>query len=464
MLHASYQADKTLLGQYASAVVLGLGKTGYSVVRYLRKAGLTVAVADTRATPPYLSDIKRDHPEVETFLGDFDETTLARFPLIVLSPGLPLSMPALQLARQQGARIVGDIELFIEANTQPLIAITGSNGKSTVTTLVGEMCRAGGMQPWVAGNIGVPALDALTDQVTYDLAVLELSSFQLETTSTVGADAAAILNVSADHMDRYGSHGDYLLAKARILRGAKRGILPRHDNQLRQITNIGKPLSFGLDAPESDCEFGVKRDKKYRWLMKGDQRLIRLRDIPLLGLHNIENVLAAYALIDFLQLSAEKVKQAVLDFKGLPHRMQTVIQHQGVTWVNDSKATNIGATSTALQNLEQPIIWIAGGQGKGADFSALAKAITPKIKYLILFGEDALSIQSALTGLLPINLVDDMQQAVDFAAQLAVKGDVVLLSPACASFDMYKSFEHRGDDFTALVKARLGSTLEDDAA
>lgn len=443
------------ISRHSAATVVGLGATGYSVVRYLRARGLDVVVVDSREAPSLLSQLQQAYPEVSVRLGSFADQELEAEHLIVASPGVALSEPMLRNAKQANATIVGDIELFLQENEQPVIAITGSNGKSTVTSLVGDMCRCSNMQPLVAGNIGVPVLDALTDTVSYDIAILELSSFQLETTSQVKAEAAAILNVSADHMDRYDSMGDYLLAKARILRGAKRAVVPRHDEQLNQITNVSHSLSFDLDEPSNDSEFGVIRHSNYRWLAKGSERLIKLRRIPLIGLHNVKNVLAAFALVDFLELPREHLVDAVKLFKGLPHRMQTVLENNQVTWVNDSKATNVGATSTALLNLEQDVVWIAGGQGKDADFSALRDAIAGNIRQLILFGEDAGKIEQALTGLLPIQRVNDMQAAVKLAQKVATENSIVLLSPACASFDMYKNFEQRGEDFTQCAQALI---------
>jgi len=448
----AYNSDHSVVQQYSTAMVFGLGATGYSVVRYLRARDIQVSVMDSRKTPPLMRQLSKNYPGVDCHFGAYEPSLIEGIALIIASPGVSLNLPILQRAKQNGAHIIGDIELFVQESSKPLIAITGSNGKSTVTSLVGHMCRSAGLKPWVAGNIGVPALDALTDQVDYDLAVLELSSFQLETTRHVPAMAAAILNISADHMDRYDSMGDYVLAKARILRGADQAVLPRHDDRLSQITSAGKSLKFALDEPANDSEFGVRRMSNYRWLMKGDQRLIKLRDIPLIGLHNVKNVLAAFALVDFLELPLKSLVSAVSSFTGLAHRMQTVCVGSGVTWVNDSKATNIGATSTALKNLEKEVIWIAGGQGKGADFSELRDAITSNIKMLILLGEDADQIERALTDLLPIKRVNDMREAVEYAGEHAQDQSIVLLSPACASFDMYESFEHRGDDFSDAVK------------
>jgi len=447
-----YNPNQTLLAQYRAATVVGLGVTGYSAARYLRARGLEVLVVDSREQPPLASEFSREFPEVAVQFGTFHTEQLSDADLIVASPGIALSEPMLKHAKQQGAHIVGDIELFLQENEQPVIAITGSNGKSTVTTLVGAMCQHAGMQPLVAGNIGKPVLDALSDSQSYDLAVLELSSFQLETTHQVPAESAAILNISADHMDRYDSMGGYVLAKARIMRGAKRAVMPKHDEWLAQITNVSQILGFELEEPANDDEFGLIRKSGKRWLVKGATRLMALRDIPLVGLHNAKNVLSAFALVDFLNLPIETLVEAVKSFSGLAHRMQTISTANGITWVNDSKATNIGATATALSNLEQNVVWIAGGQGKGADFSELKEIVSSNIKQLVLIGEDASSIESALDGLLPISHASDMQKAVDQASSVADAGDIVLLSPACASFDMFRGFEHRGDEFSRCVE------------
>jgi len=449
----TYNPEQSLIDQYRSAAVIGLGATGYSAVRYLRARGLDVVVMDSRVEPPLADQLKAHFPEVMCHFGEFDYRHIKTISLVVASPGVALSEPLLRKAQYEGARIVGDIELFLQENQKPVIAITGSNGKSTVTTLVGKMCTSGGLDTLVAGNIGAPVLDALTDQNGFDIAVLELSSFQLETTYSVPAESAAILNISADHMDRYDSMGDYVLAKARILRGAKRVVLPRHDEQLKQISNASDVLHFDLDEPSSDSDFGIKRQSNYRWLMHGEQRLVKLVDVPLIGLHNIKNVLSAFALVDFLNLPLLNLVEAVKSFKGLSHRMQTVATINDVAWVNDSKATNIGATSVALMNLEKDVIWIAGGQGKGADFTELQDAITGHVRHVILIGEDAPLIANALEEKLPIEFAQSMQEAVEKANQFATQNSIVLLSPACASFDMFDGFEHRGDVFKTCVES-----------
>ena len=453
----TYNSNQSSVSQYSAAAVIGLGATGYSVVRYLRARGLDVVVLDSKVEPPLAAKVKQNYPEVACYFGEFDYVNIANQSLIVASPGVALTEPLLKEAKYEGARIIGDVELFLEENSKPVIAITGSNGKSTVTTLVGDMCQAAGVAPLVAGNIGVPVLDSLTDAAAFDVAVLELSSFQLETTFNLRADAAAILNISADHMDRYDSMGSYVLAKARVLRGAKRAVLPRHDEQLKQITTVGDVIQFDLDEPNHESGYGIKRESNKRWLMHGNKRLMALEDIPLIGLHNVKNVLSAFALVDFLNLPLADLVSGVKQFSGLAHRMQTVAITNGVAWVNDSKATNIGAASTALKSVEKDIIWIAGGQGKGADFNELRDAITKHVKHLVVLGDDASAIADALDGLLPITHVDNMSNAVKTANQYAKDNMVVLLSPACASFDMFNSFEHRGEVFIECVDSITGS-------
>lgn len=451
----SINSQAKLTEQYGSATVIGLGATGYSVARYLLSRGLGVTVMDSRVLPPLAKEFEREFPNVTTVFGAFDTEVVIADDLIVASPGVSLKEPLLREAKRNGAYIVGDIELFLQENTQPVIAVTGSNGKSTVVTLVGKMCQDSGLETLVAGNIGKPALDALTDAQAYDIVVLELSSFQLEATYQVPAHAAAILNISADHMDRYDSMGDYVLAKARILRGAQRAILPSHDEWLQQITNANIVTNFELEKPANDADFGMVRKSGDRWLTKGDSKLMRVRDIPLIGLHNVKNVLSAFALVDFLNLPLDGLVETVKSFKGLAHRMQIVAKNRGVLWVNDSKATNVGATSTALSSLEEGVIWIAGGQGKGADFKELKHSVSANVKQLILIGEDADQIEAALAGLLPIVRSANLSSAVDVAADAAVRGDVVLFSPACASFDMYQNFEQRGSAFIECVERKL---------
>jgi len=406
MLLPTTQTQTSILAEHSAAMIVGLGVTGYSAVRYLLARGLCVSVMDSRAEPILAKRLADEFPEVNCYFGEFDSALLSAQSLIVLSPGVALHEPALRQAKSAGVEIVGDIELFLQENQQPVIAITGSNGKSTVT----------------------------------------------ETTARVPALAAGFLNISADHMDRYESMGDYILAKARIFRGAESAIIPRRDVDIKQVANTPSVLNFELDEPSNDNEFGIS---KGGWLSKGQQRLMRREDIPLIGQHNIKNVLAAFALVDRLSLSLEGQVSAVKNFSGLAHRMQTVASVNGVVWVNDSKATNIGATATALSSVDCEVIWIAGGQAKGADFTDLRDAISKNIKLLILFGEDAKKIESALSGALEIKSVSDLRSAVNVAGENAQENNIVLFSPACASFDMYKNFEQRGDDFVKHTNAWL---------
>jgi len=432
----SINSQISLIEHYRSVTVIGLGATGYSVVRYLLERGLNVTVYDSRKAPPMAEQLKKHFPDVVTVFGAFDAETAIADDLIVTSPGVSLKEPLLRQAKRDGAHIVGDIELFLQENDKPVIAVTGSNGKSTVVSLLGKMCEDGGLNTLVAGNIGKPALDALVDGQEFDVVILELSSFQLEATYFVPAESAAILNISADHMDRYDSMGEYVLAKARILRGAKRAILPSHDEWLQQISNANTVIHFELEEPASELDFGIARKSGVRWLVKGKNKIMPLKDVPLVGLHNAKNVLSAFALIDFLDLPLAGLVNSVMNFNGLSHRMQTIAKHNDVLWVNDSKATNVGATSTALNSLENGIIWLAGGQGKGADFNELKHCVNANIKQLILIGEDAKKIENAVIGLLPIEHAKDLDAAVDAAA-------------------MFRDFEHRGESFMASVERRI---------
>ena len=450
--------DKLHIDRFKRATVIGLGLTGYSAVRYLVSQGLLVSVVDAKSKPALAEKLSKEFPQVNTQFGNFDEHEFED-DLLILSPGVPRALASVKNAIKQGKTVAGDIELFLQANEKPVIAITGSNGKSTVTELVGHLCRAGQLQPLVAGNIGRPALDALSDQVDYDVAVLELSSFQLESINSVAAESATILNISEDHMDRYASLGDYILTKAKILKGAKLAVLPRHDALGDQITVSASLRSFDLDEPANDDEYGVVRVSGRRWLMKGKQKLMQVAEVPLVGLHNVKNVLAAFALTEFLAIPIQALSRAVKEFVGLPHRMQTVARANNLTWVNDSKATNVGATATALNSIEKQLIWIAGGQGKGADFSPLRHAMSAKLLRAILVGEDADKIEQAISGSVQIDRAETIYSAVQMAAQIGAEHAteskqevIVMLSPACASFDMYQNYEKRGEDFSDCVR------------
>ncbi len=441
----------------ANALVVGLGITGMSAVRYLRRRGYAVSVADSRAHPPNADRLQHDFPEVGLHTGDFATPAWRSADLVVLSPGVSPTDPALPRERNPDAEIVGDVELFAREVTAPVIAITGSNGKSTVTALVGEMCRAGGASVEVAGNIGVPVLDLVSGSaVDPDLYVLELSSFQLETTSSLKPLAATVLNVTRDHMDRYASVADYVAAKRRIYRGCARAIVNRDDPLTRVLVPASRePVTFGAGPPPRDVDYGLLADGDGVWLARGAHRLVNTAALALNGAHNRANVLAAMALCEAAGVRTDAMVDAAIRFRGLPHRSELIAEQDAVSWINDSKATNVGATVAALDGIDAPVILIAGGQGKDADFSALCDPVARRARAVIVYGEDAEVLERTLTGTVPVCQVADLSAAVDRAAELAEPGDCVLLSPACASFDMFRGFAHRGDEFRRLVRERL---------
>ncbi|MAL99904.1 MAG: UDP-N-acetylmuramoyl-L-alanine--D-glutamate ligase [Alteromonadaceae bacterium] len=436
-------------------LVVGLGQTGLSCVRYLRAQGCDVVVADSRAAPPGLAELKSNWPEVECHSGPFDPALFRRFNELLVSPGVSLAEPAIQAAAKAGAVLSGDIDLFSKAAQAPIVAITGSNGKSTVTTLVGEMARGAGLRVAVGGNIGVPALDLLDEAV--QLYVLEVSSFQLETTDVLGARAATILNISDDHMDRYASRMDYFQAKQRIFRGCRVAVV-NVDEPLSQplLRDDMAVRSFAVDRVNPDT-FSTRTDEGERWVTWGFDNLIPVRELGVKGDHNIANVMAALALGQAAELPFEAMVEAIKQFRGLPHRCQLVREVGGVNYINDSKGTNVGASVAAINSLadgEHKIVLIAGGDGKGADFSPLAKPVAAHCRALITLGRDADRLMAVLSGQVPVaEKVNAMADAVARAADLAQPGDTVLLSPACASLDMFRNFEDRGEQFARAVEA-----------
>ena len=437
------------------AVVVGLGQTGLSCVRYLRARGYAVTAVDSRAEPPQAGVLATSYPDVQLYRGGFDPRAFADTQLVVVSPGVSIRERPIADAAARGAEIVGDVELFARAVQAPVIAITGSNGKSTVTTLVGAICKAAGMNAVVAGNIGVPVLDTLADQAA-DVYVLELSSFQLETTVSLNARAATVLNLTPDHMDRYRDVDDYAQAKARIFRGDGIAVVNRDDAIVcAMATPERRAISFGLDAPPTPADFGVLAHGGQDWLAQGARLLMPTDDIPIPGRHNVANVLAAMALAHSFDIPIEPMTRAVRSFRGLPHRTELVAEADGVRWYNDSKGTNVGATVAALNGMTSRVILIAGGDGKGADFTPLRPAVAAHARAVVLIGRDAPQIERALAGAVPLAHARDMDAAVRAAQELAQPGDVVLLSPACASFDMFRNYEHRGAVFTQAVNALL---------
>ncbi|MEW9899401.1 UDP-N-acetylmuramoyl-L-alanine--D-glutamate ligase [Chitinivorax sp. PXF-14] len=450
--------------QGQQVVVLGAGETGLSCAKWLASHGARVRVADSRDNPPNLDALRAALPGVEILAGAFGTHTFAGCDFAVASPGVPLATPAIAAAIESGLRVVGDVELFAEAiagTKSKVIAITGANGKTTVTTLVGEMCRTAGLDTVVAGNIGLAVLDALTglNGRVPDVFVLELSSFQLETTHTLAADAAAVLNVTEDHMDRYAGMADYAAAKARIFHGAGVQVLNREDEWCRGMVQEGRAaVWFGLDRAPAGQAYGLIEQHGETWLALDSQPLLAVDDMQLAGLHNAANALAALALCRAIGLDWAPLLDTLRSFKGLPHRVEFVEAVNGVAYYDDSKGTNVGATVAALNGLKQKAVLIAGGDGKGQDFSPLKAAVTHACRAVVLIGRDAPLIRATLADSgVPLLDAADMDVAVAESAKLAQPADVVLLSPACASLDMFRNYAHRAEVFIAAVKRLPGA-------
>jgi UDP-N-acetylmuramoylalanine--D-glutamate ligase len=455
-------------------LVVGLGKTGLSVARYLLRHGIPVAIVDSRAEPPGLKQLRADLPaDVALFLGGFEDAVFDRAEQIIVSPGVALTTPQIQAARERGIATMGDIELFAQVATAPVVAITGSNGKSTVTTLLNAMAQRAGVTVRTGGNIGTPALDLVGDTEP-DLYVLELSSFQLETTQSLQPAAAVVLNISADHMDRYpgmeayalnisADHMDrypgmeaYAAAKQAIYRHAALQIVNADDPAAARLADPDRPQVRYTQQTPAAGEYGICAREGITWLACGDEMIMPVSEIGMAGRHNTVNALAALALGAAVGLPRDAMVETLREFHGLPHRMQRVSEHNGVTWYNDSKGTNVGATLAAIDGVDTRVVLIAGGDAKGADLSPLADALQRKGRGAVLIGKAAAELQSLLAGVLPVELADAMTQAVELAAGMAQPGDAVLLSPACASTDMYRDFRERGDVFVAAVR-ELGS-------
>lgn len=456
--------------QGKTVLVLGLGESGLAMAQWLTRQGARVRVADSRQAPPHAAELQRSAPAAVLLTGSFNEELLDGADLVGLSPGLSLTEPVVTAAARRGIPVVGEIELFAGALRElglrdrcQVIAITGTNGKTTTTALAGALCRAAGKVTAVAGNIGPAALAALMAcQDSGKLPaiwVLELSSFQLETTVCLEPDAAAVLNLSDDHLDRYAGMDDYAAAKARIFAGSGVQVLNRQDARVMAMAHAGRRrLTFGLDAPEAAEDFGLDGG----WLMQGGERLMRADELAVSGLHNAANALAALALCRAIGLPLAPLLPALREFKGLPHRVERLAEIEGVAWYDDSKGTNVGATVAALEGLGRKVVLIAGGDGKGQDFSPLGPALADHARALVLIGRDAMNIETAVAGCgIPITHAQDMDQAVRKAAVAARAGDAVLLSPACASFDMYRNYTHRAEVFAQAVRELAQSRLKE---
>ena len=435
-------------------VVVGLGVTGLSCARYLRRRGVPFSVVDTRPDAPGLEEFRRAMPEVPVYAGEYPPGLVAAAAELVVSPGVAMDDPLVAQARAAGVSIVGDIDLFVREAAAPVVGITGSNAKSTVTELVGQMARDAGLNVGVGGNLGTPALDLLDPERA--LYVLELSSFQLERAGELGLAVATVLNITPDHLDRHGSMPSYHLAKHRIFRGCRKVVVNGDDPLTIPLLGPGvEVISWRLGKPQPQG-FGVVEEAGEETLCQGLTPLLPRRELGLVGRHNVANALAALALGYAAGLPLAGMVATLRRFRGLPHRCQQVAELGGVTYVNDSKGTNIGATIAALEGMGagRNILLIAGGQGKGADFTQLQPAVARHCKLVLLLGEDAPALQAALEGHAPVTRVASMAEAVTIAAARAGAGDVVLLSPACASFDMFTDYANRGDVFSEAV-ARL---------
>jgi UDP-N-acetylmuramoylalanine--D-glutamate ligase len=451
--------------QGKNVLVLGLGDTGLSAIRWLAQRGARLRAADTRAAPPSLGALRNEQPGVRVALGSFDETLLEGVDTVVASPGIALREPLLRAAVARGLEVIGDIEIFARevARHSPgarVLGITGTNGKSTVTALAGAMGRAAGFDTVVAGNIGPPVLDALDKSRRSGVAaaslprlyVIELSSYQLETTSSLALDAAAMLNLTQDHMDRYDSMEDYARAKRRIFRHAHTRVVNRDDAWSSGMAGGERTFTFGLGVPRSADAWGLDAAKTH--ILRGAEKIAELSAMPLTGLHNAANAMAAHALMSAIEAPPQALARTLKEFKGLEHRVEFVTEAKGVRFYDDSKGTNVGATVAALDGFRDPVVLIAGGDGKGQDFAPLAPAVKSRARAVVLMGRDAPLIAAALAKSgVPLARANSMQEAVESAFAFARPGDAVLLSPACASFDMFRDYGHRGALFAIAARA-----------
>jgi len=428
-------------------LVLGLGDTGLSLARWIAREGGRVRMADSRRDPPRSKEYQTDFAG-ELHTGAFSTALLDDVDVVCVSPGLVLQEKVIQEAAARGLPVLGDIELFAWHARQPVLGVTGTNGKSTVTALAGHLLRSAGVDCEVAGNIGPPVLQAFEKRLHSGKLprawVLELSSYQLETTWSLAPAAAAMLNLTEDHFDRYASLDDYGAAKARIFFGAGTQVLNRDDPRSVAMAQPGKTvLTFGLDAPPTPQDFGVAVNR----LVQGNTEILPVDQLPIRGLHNVANALAASALASVMGVGPEALSRGLKTFKGLPHRLQLVATRRGVEWYDDSKGTNVGATAAALRGLGRKAVLILGGDGKGQDFSPLKDPVSRHAAKVLLIGRDAPLIEKVVGG----QRCSSLEEAVQKASEIAKAGEAVLLSPACASFDMFRDYRHRGEVFAQAV-------------
>jgi UDP-N-acetylmuramoylalanine--D-glutamate ligase len=455
-------------------LVLGLGESGLAIARWCAKCGARLRVADTRAKPPGAEELAAAIPGLELVTGPFEAGLLEGVDRVAVSPGLDPRGGIIALARERGIPVTGELELFAEAlnelgqrgNTR-ILAITGTNGKTTTTALTGALCTAAGLDTAVAGNISPAALTVLLERLEAgrplpECWVLELSSFQIETMASLAPEAATVLNVSDDHLDRYADLAAYAATKACIFQGGGVQVLNRQDPRVAAMAEAGRRVfTFGADEPAGPDDFGLRQENGETWLVRGRQRRLRQADLQLAGLHNVANALASLALAEAIGLPAEKLTTALAAFRGLPHRVEKVAERgDGVDFYDDSKGTNVGATVAALEGLQRRVVLIAGGDGKGQDFGPLKDAFARHARAVVLIGRDAGAIERAVAGCgAHLEHAADMEAAVARAAELAQGGDAVLLSPACASLDMFRNYAHRAEVFVAAVTRLPGVSL-----
>jgi UDP-N-acetylmuramoylalanine--D-glutamate ligase len=448
---ASHPLTRLGMDGGARVLVVGLGKTGLSVARFLVAQGIEVAVVDSRENPPALAELRDSVPDAAVFLGGFDSRAFAAATHLVVSPGVGLDTPAVARAASAGLPVLGDLDLFTCMAKAPVIGITGSNGKSTVTSLVGLMAEVDGRKVEVGGNLGTPMLELL--DAAAELYVLELSSFQLERANLLEPLASTVLNISPDHMDRYPSVEAYAEAKRRIFKGQGTMVLNADDPVVAAMAEPGRRcVWFGLQE-DAQLDYAPLTVDGEEWLMCRGEPLLRAGELRIKGRHNLANALAAVALADAAGIAHASMVRALREFAGLEHRMQWVAEIEGVSYVNDSKATNVGATLAALEGLDGHAVLIAGGDGKGADFSVLRPVVANKVRTAVLMGRDAPLLDAALKDVVPTVRVTDMKQAVEAARRRARAGDTVLLAPACASLDQYRDYQERGRVFAEAVRS-----------
>ena len=443
---------------HGRTVVVGLGDTGLACARHLHAHGVDVALSDSRPTPPRADEARQSLPGSEMRLGGFDREWFEQAVELVLSPGVSLREPAVSAAAERGVPVLGEVELFARMARAPVVAVTGTNGKSTVCAWVHAMAESDGRNAAIGGNFGPPALTLLARDP--DLYVVELSSFQLETTRSLRPRVAALLNVSPDHLDRHGGVEAYRTAKARVFRGAGTAVMWRDDEWLaalgaRLAREGSRVVTYTAERPR-EGEYGFLEHGARTWLARGSERRLEAGDLALPGRHNALNALAAMAIADDLGIDGDAIERTLRTFTGLAHRCEPIGCAGGVRWYDDSKGTNVGATVAAVNGFDVPLVLIAGGDGKGADFRPLGRALrerTGRIREVVLLGRDAPAIRGLIEGHVPVSSVGSMAEAVARAREAARPGDAVLLSPACASWDMYRDYRERGRDFRAEFRA-----------